>query len=287
MRRLCLMMMVGALLALPGWAQQSDDRTPTKSSDDSAAATPAASGDSTNAAPDAARSFALPDAPRATPFPGPASSPTSDSGHSTPGRFDTEMGTRRNVQLHQFQSGRGFPEFQQQRRHWLVHVQLQQVARSDRVKFGAYSFERRIPGVTKTEGGFQTFLVGPRMNLRRDHFVPFAEVLFGDLRAGGQVTGGGSQQLVRAGGGRRRGHRFHQAHRVALCADRLSAQLRIGSLARSAVSGRTASASAPASCFVGASRHHRRHRRPDRRPLPARRPRRQSSRDRTIRPRFT
>ena len=54
---------------------------------------------------------------------------------------------------------------------------------------GFYSFERRIPGVTKTEGGFQTFMAGPRLNLRRDHFVPFAEVLFGTLRASGQVTG--------------------------------------------------------------------------------------------------
>ena len=53
MRRLCLMMVVGALFALPGWAQQGDDQATKakKSSDDSAAATPATS--DSKAAPDA------------------------------------------------------------------------------------------------------------------------------------------------------------------------------------------------------------------------------------------
>jgi len=37
-------------------------------------------------------------------------------------------------------------------------------------ELGFYSFSRRIPGVTKSEGGFQTYMAGPRLNLRRDHF---------------------------------------------------------------------------------------------------------------------
>ena len=55
----------------------------------------------------------------------------------------------------------------------------------------------------KPEGGFQTFLAGPRLNLRRDHFVPFAEVLFGTLRASGQVTGADRYNsfALAAGGG--------------------------------------------------------------------------------------
>lgn len=200
MRRLCLMMMVGALLALPGWAQQSDDRTPTKSSDDSAAATPAASGDSTNAAPDAARSLALPDAPRATPFPGPASSSTSDS--SAPGLLTPKWELAGMYSYINFNPGAAFPNFNNNGGTGSIAYNFNKWLGLTG-EFGAYSFERRIPGVTKTEGGFQTFLFGPRINLRRDHFVPFAEVLFGDLRAGGQLTGGArnSSFALAAGGG--------------------------------------------------------------------------------------
>jgi hypothetical protein len=53
------------------------------------------------------------------------------------------------------------------------------------------------------EGGFQTFLFGPRLNLRRNYFVPFLEFLIGDFRADGQVTGGARQSsfALAAGGG--------------------------------------------------------------------------------------
>src|SRR5579871_3717771 len=88
MRRLCLTMVVGALFALPGWAQQGDDQTKAKkSSDDTAAAAPATSDSS--AAPDASRSFAVPEPPRATPFPTPAPAPAASGtlDDSTPGRW--------------------------------------------------------------------------------------------------------------------------------------------------------------------------------------------------------
>jgi hypothetical protein len=86
MRRLCLTMVVGALFALPGWAQQGDDQTKAKkSSEDAAAAAPATS-DST-AAPDASRSFAVPEPPRATPFPTPAPAASGTADDSTPGRL--------------------------------------------------------------------------------------------------------------------------------------------------------------------------------------------------------
>src|SRR5579871_5167813 len=86
MRRLCLTMVVGALFALPGWAQQSDDQTKAKKSSDDAVATAPATSDST-AAPDAARSFAVPNPPRATPFPTPSPAASGTADDSTPGRL--------------------------------------------------------------------------------------------------------------------------------------------------------------------------------------------------------
>ena len=201
MRRLCLTMMVGALLALPGWAQQSDDRSSTKSSDDSATAAPApANSDATNAAPNAARSFAVPDAPRATPFPGPASSSTSDD--SAPGRLTPKWELAGMYSYINFNPGAAFPNFNNNGGTGSIAYNFNKFLGLT-AEVGSYGFERRIPNVTKTEGGFQTFLFGPRLSLRRDHFVPFAEILFGDLRADGQMTGGkpNSSFALAAGGG--------------------------------------------------------------------------------------
>jgi Outer membrane protein beta-barrel domain len=191
MRRLCLMMVVGALFALPGWAQQGDDQTKAKkSSDDSAAATPATS--DSKAAPDASRSFAVPDPPRPNPFPGPVPAPagsSSTSGDSAPGRLTPKYELAGMYSYINFNPGNSFPNFNNNGGTgsftYNVNPYLGLTAEA-----GFYSFERRVvPAVGKTEGGFQTFMAGPRLNLRRDHFVPFAEVLFGALRASGQVTG--------------------------------------------------------------------------------------------------
>jgi outer membrane protein OmpA-like peptidoglycan-associated protein len=67
---------------------------------------------------------------------------------------------------------------------------------------GGYRFDRQIfvlsPTGTLTgatiSGNMQTYLFGPRLNLRRfDHFVPFAEALFGAAHGSSQVTGTQSQ----------------------------------------------------------------------------------------------
>ena len=67
---------------------------------------------------------------------------------------------------------------------------------------GGYRFDRQIFVLNAdnsfTEatisGNMQTYLFGPRLNLRRfDHFVPFAEVLFGAAHGSQQVTGDKSQ----------------------------------------------------------------------------------------------
>ena len=67
---------------------------------------------------------------------------------------------------------------------------------------GGYRFDRQVSGTIS--GNMQTYLFGPRLNLRRfDHFVPFGEVLFGAARGSSQLTGDQSQSAfaLAVGGG--------------------------------------------------------------------------------------
>ena len=78
-------------------------------------------------------------------------------------------------------------------------------------EYGAYHFSRSIFVLNGTDytatsisGSFQTWLFGPRLNLRRfDHFVPFVEFMVGAERGGPQVTGSTTQNTfaLAAGGG--------------------------------------------------------------------------------------
>ena len=78
-------------------------------------------------------------------------------------------------------------------------------------EYGAYHFSRSIFVLNGTDytatsisGSFQTWLFGPRLNLRRfDHFVPFVEFMVGAARGGAQVTGSTTQNTfaLAAGGG--------------------------------------------------------------------------------------
>jgi hypothetical protein len=68
---------------------------------------------------------------------------------------------------------------------------------------GTYRYDRQVVVLnpaTNTlvpatfSGNMQTYLFGPRLNLRRfDHFVPFAEILFGAAHASSQMTGTAAQ----------------------------------------------------------------------------------------------
>jgi hypothetical protein len=202
MRRLCLMMVVSALLALPGFAQKGDEQTKAKkSSDDSVAAAPATS-DST-ATPDAARSFAVPDAPRATPFPGPTPAASAALDDSAPGRWTPKYELAGMYSYINFNPGNAFPNFNNNGGTGSFTYNVNKFLGLT-AEAGFYSFSRRVsPAVGKVEGGFQTYMAGPRLNLRRDHFVPFAEILFGAMRANGQVTGNGQYDsfALAAGGG--------------------------------------------------------------------------------------
>jgi outer membrane protein OmpA-like peptidoglycan-associated protein len=80
-------------------------------------------------------------------------------------------------------------------------------------EIGGYRFDRQVfvlDTTTNTQsqvtisGNMQTYLFGPRLNLRRfDHFVPFGEVLFGAGHGSSQVTGDTSQSAfaLAVGGG--------------------------------------------------------------------------------------
>jgi outer membrane protein OmpA-like peptidoglycan-associated protein len=70
------------------------------------------------------------------------------------------------------------------------------------VEFTGYNFERNVSG-TNTRGSWNTWLFGPRLNFRRDYFVPFLEFLVGGSHADRQLTGGDSQNAfaLAAGGG--------------------------------------------------------------------------------------
>jgi hypothetical protein len=200
MRRLCLTMLVGALLALPGWAQQGDDQTKAKkSSDDTAAAAPATS--DSNATPDASRSFAVPEPPRATPFPTPTPAASGTADDSTPGRLVPKYELAGMYSYINFNPGQAFANFNNNGGTGSFAYNFNKFLGLT-AEAGFYSFSRRVP-VGKVEGGMQSYMAGPRLNLRRDHFVPFAEVLFGTLRADGQVTGGPTYNsfALAAGGG--------------------------------------------------------------------------------------
>jgi hypothetical protein len=201
MRRLCLLVAASAILALPGWAQQGDTKDETKASSDTTTAAPGNTGEATNAVPASSRmSFPLPDAPRATPFPGPAADPSTDN--SAPGRLTPKWELAGMYSYINFNPGTGFNSWNNNGGTGSLTYNVNRYLGLT-AEVGSYSFNRELPGGANAEGGFITYLFGPRLNFRRDHFVPFLEVLMGGFRGDGQVTGGPRETsfAVAAGGG--------------------------------------------------------------------------------------
>jgi hypothetical protein len=98
---------MSAMLALPVWAQQSTDETRdgANAPDDSTSVTAASTAETTNAVPPRT-SFAVPDVPRATPFPGPA--PASGDQDSAPGRLTPKFEVAGMYSYINFNPGTGF-----------------------------------------------------------------------------------------------------------------------------------------------------------------------------------
>jgi len=208
MRKLCAIAAMGVLMALPICAQQKDTST----------ATAGKAAESTNAVPASDFSIA-PASPNLFAMPAPAAKPAdvfSDWSNNPWNRHAWGQLTPRFEVSGMFSyinfcpcSFRNFNElgatgsFAYNANKWLGIVG----------EIGGYRFDRQVLVLDTTtnttslatlSGNMQTYLFGPRLNLRRfDHFVPFGEVLFGAAHGSSQVTGDKSQSAfaLAVGGG--------------------------------------------------------------------------------------
>jgi outer membrane protein OmpA-like peptidoglycan-associated protein len=198
MRKWCAIVAMGALIALPLCAQQKDASSATNSK----------SAESTNAVP--ANDFSVaPASPTLFAMPAPAAKPAdvfSDWSNNAWNRHAWGQLTPRFEVAGMFSyinfnpgAFRNFNQlgatgsFAYNANRWLGIVG----------EVGGYRFDRQVfilDTTTNTEslatisGNMQTYLFGPRLNLRRfDHFVPFGEVLFGAAHGSSQLTGDKSQ----------------------------------------------------------------------------------------------
>jgi len=215
MRKWCAIVALGCLFVMPLCAQQKDASTASKTNDKSEnTATVNGTASDFNIAPASSSLFAMPAAP--TPKPADIYSDWANNpwnrhawGRLTP-RFEV-AGLFQYVNFcpcsfQNFNSYGATGEFAYNVNRWFGLV----------AQAGGYHFDRQIygpPVVTPTgttfnlqtiSGSFQTYLFGPRLNLRRfDHFVPFAEVMFGAAHGGSQLTGDTAQSAfaLTAGGG--------------------------------------------------------------------------------------
>jgi hypothetical protein len=207
MRNWCAALAISALLALPLRAQQKSSGTGDETANSPTApeknAASNGSAASTNAVKPAAI-FALPAAPRPTPFPGPAAA-TADTRppgtllprYEIAGMYDyVNFGPA--SPFNNFNSQGGAASFTYNASKWLGLTG----------ELGGYDFKRSLFPLTgstvDTNGSFITYLFGPRLNLRKfEHFVPFGEFLVGGARGGIELAGVSSESAfaMAVGGG--------------------------------------------------------------------------------------
>lgn len=203
MGKWCVVVVISALLALPGLAQQKSTGAEDTSANSTEAPKPVATSDAVNVAP-AHNFFAMPGTPRSTPFPGPAAAVAADE---PPGRLVPRYELAIVYEYVNFMPGDPFDNFNN-------HGALGSFAvNANRwlgltVEVGGTTFRRNLFPLTGTnssvEGVQNTFLAGPRLNLRKfDRFVPFAEFLVGAAHADIETNGTGGQYsfALAAGGG--------------------------------------------------------------------------------------
>ncbi len=193
MRTWCAAIAVSALLALPLCARQNSDGLGAAAAENMSAKMSA--GDIT---PAARKLFSMPEAPRPEPFP---VSAKSDS-ITPPGKLVPRYEIAGMFDYVNFNPGGGFSSFNNYGGSgsftWNVSRWI-----GITEELGGLSYNRKVNG-TGIHGGQSTFLVGPRLNLRKfDYFVPYAEFLLGAAHSGPQMTGDGSQSAfaLAAGGG--------------------------------------------------------------------------------------
>jgi len=195
---------VGALFALPLIAQQKDESAANPETETVAAPATAnldAPAAPASLAPSTRGVFALPAVPKATPFPGPQSA-KKDKDADAPGRLVPKYEVNVGYSYIDLRPGDPFSNFNNHGATGGFTYNANSVL-GLAAELGTYHFQRSING-TSVKGGPTTYLFGPRLNLRRfDHFVPFAEFLFGGAYGGSTLTGDNSQNAfaMAAGGG--------------------------------------------------------------------------------------
>jgi hypothetical protein len=203
MRRLCLTVGLCAILAAPGFAQQEKNggKDDAKLSGESTATSSSANdADAAVSTPVSRNLFAMPALPKAKPFP--AAAAASNGSDEAPGLMVPKFELAAGYSYIHFNPGDPFASWNNQGgtgsftynpNRWLGLT----------AEFGNYGFHRTV-GTNTPEGGFFTYLFGPRLNYRKfNYFVPFAEFLVGGFRADGNVTGSNEQSsfAMAAGGG--------------------------------------------------------------------------------------
>lgn len=196
MRKWCVIVAMGALIALPVCAQQKDASTTTSSM----------ASESTNAVPAADFSIAHASAnlfgmPAAAAKPADVFSDWSNNpwNRHAWGQLTPKFEVAGMFSYINFDPGNPFRNFNQlgatgsfayNANRWLGLV----------AEVGGYRFDRQVifDPTTNTQttisGNMQTYLFGPRLNWRRfDHFVPFGEVLFGAAHGSSQLNGDKAQ----------------------------------------------------------------------------------------------
>jgi outer membrane protein with beta-barrel domain/OmpA family protein/Big-like domain-containing protein len=189
---------VGALLAFPLYAQQKDETAKPATEAAAASETPKAA----ESVAGVTRSiWAIPAAPRTTPFPGPQAATSSDRDTRPPGRLVPRFEINGGYSYINFDPGNPFSNFNNHGGTGGFTYNANRVLGLTG-EVGGYNGHRDVNGV-RTNASLTSYLFGPRLNLRFDHFVPFAEFLFGGANGGIGVVGGQSQNAfaLAAGGG--------------------------------------------------------------------------------------
>jgi len=198
MRNWCAAVAVGALFALPVCAQQAQQNGDGASAAAASAEKIPAKTMGADITPASRNLFALPESPRPKPFPADAKS----NEDTPPGRVVPKFEIAGMFDYANFNPGGGFDSFSNygasgsftwNPSRWIGLTE----------ELGALGYTRNVTG-TSLHGETSTFLVGPRLNLRRfDYFIPYAEFLLGGAHAGPQMTGDASQSAfaLAAGGG--------------------------------------------------------------------------------------
>jgi outer membrane protein OmpA-like peptidoglycan-associated protein len=188
---------LSALLSAPLCAQQRGTGTEegAKATAD-ASEKNAAPANGASLAPAPRNLFALPAAPQPAPFPAAAASKDETPVGRLVPRYETAVG----YSYVNFFPGDPFDSFNN---HGATGSFTYNASKWIGLtgEIGSYHFNQNISGMS-TGGNWTTFLFGPRLNLRRfDHFVPFAEFLFGGANGGQELVGGGSGQNMVGGNG--------------------------------------------------------------------------------------